>query len=234
MSHPDVVYVVRPGDYNQELRYSLRSLQHLPHGRVWIAGYRPSWVTGVNYIPVPQLQSKYRNSTANLRAALEHPSVSDRFVFMHDDMFIMQPIDEVPVLHRGTLREVENRHASRAGSAYMRGMRETRELLENLGYDNPLCYELHIPLPVDKAGMLKALDLGAHLEVLHKRSMYGVTAGIGGVQTPDVKIMSRSPRFPKDGTFLSTMPDAFTNGAVGLHIRRELSRPSPYEQQGRR
>jgi hypothetical protein len=33
---PDVVYVVRPGEKNEELRDSLRSLAHLPHGKGWV------------------------------------------------------------------------------------------------------------------------------------------------------------------------------------------------------
>lgn len=230
MPAPDIVYVVRPGEYNEALRYSLRSLAHVPHGRVWIAGYRPSWVRGVEHIPVQQVGSKYQNSTANLRAAVERPDVSERFVFMHDDLFVMEPIPAVPILHRGTIREVERRHAARASGAYMRGMRETRELLERLGHDDPLCYELHVPMPMDKTGVRRALDLGAHLDVLHKRSMYGVVNAVGGDQITDVKVMSRSPRFPRDSPFLSTMPDAFTNGAVGNYIRRKLAQPGPYER----
>jgi hypothetical protein len=49
---PDVVYVVRPGNRNEELRYSLRSIAaHLPHRRVWLAGFCPSWVRNISFIP---------------------------------------------------------------------------------------------------------------------------------------------------------------------------------------
>lgn len=231
---PDVVYVVRPGDHNQHLRYSLRSLEHLPHGRVWIAGYCPSWAVGVGRIPVEQTGSKYRNSTANLRAALEHPDVSDRFVLFNDDFFVMEPVNELPVLHRGPIRCVEDYYVARRSGAYLRGMRETRGLLESIGYDEPLSYELHVPMLVDKAGMLAALDTGRHLDVLHKRSLYGNLAGLGGAETTDVKVMHRGPRFDRTLPFLSTMPDSFANGAVGQLIRKTFSRPSPYERLGGR
>ena len=46
----DAVYYVRPGDRNDELRYSLRSLANLPHDRVWIVGHTPPWVTGIESI----------------------------------------------------------------------------------------------------------------------------------------------------------------------------------------
>ncbi|MFF3129757.1 hypothetical protein ACFVRD_48125 [Streptomyces sp. NPDC057908] len=52
---PDIVYVVRPWNQNEQLRYSLRTLANLPHRRVWIAGYCPTWVgPDVGRIPVAQ------------------------------------------------------------------------------------------------------------------------------------------------------------------------------------
>ena len=71
---PDIVYVVRPGERNEELRYSLRSLSNLPHGRVWIAGYMPKWVTGVEHIPSPAKPGSHVHAKANLRAACQHPA----------------------------------------------------------------------------------------------------------------------------------------------------------------
>ena len=50
----DIVYVVRPGDENEALRYSLRSLANIPHRTVWIAGYRPKWCYGIVYVPRDQ------------------------------------------------------------------------------------------------------------------------------------------------------------------------------------
>lgn len=113
-------------------------------------------------------------------------------------------------------------------------MRETRDLLVQLGHDDPLSYELHVPLPVDKAGMLTALDLGRHLDVVHKRSLYGNLARLGGERSEDVKVLHRGPRgFGSQSVFLSTMPDAFSAGLVGQFIRRRLYRPCPYETRRR-
>jgi hypothetical protein len=110
-------------------------------------------------------------------------------------------------------------------------MRETAALLADLGYPDPLSYELHVPLPVDKTGMLDALGLGRHLDVVHKRTLYGNLAGLGGQQIPDVKILHRGPRgYGPNSLFLSTMPDAFVNGHVGRFIRAAFPDPSPYEK----
>ncbi|MGW5925234.1 hypothetical protein ACWF2L_03170 [Streptomyces anulatus] len=231
---PDVVYVVRPGDHNEQLRYSLRSLSHLPHGRVWIAGHIPPWVApDVGRIPLTQTGTKYQNSTANLRAAAEHPEVAEDFLYCNDDFFVMRPTPRMPALHRGPVARVEAYYASRANGLYLRGLRETRDLLGELGVPAPLSYELHVPMPMRKGLLLEALDAGARLSVLHKRTLYGNLHQVGGTAIRDPKILTRGTGFPREAPFLSTMADTFTSGAVGRHIRAQFARPGPYET-GRR
>lgn len=229
----DLVVPVRPGAVNQQLRYALRSwAAHVPHRRVWIVGYRPPWAEAVHYLATPQTGTKYVNTTRAVAAACRNRGVSDPFVLMNDDFFVMEPLtDGVPVLHRGPVREVEAYYAGRGNGRYLQGLRETRDLLVREGHDDPLSYELHVPLVVHKEGMLHALDVGRRLPVLHKRTAYGVLAGIGGERAEDVKVMWRGPKFPA-GPFLSTMPDAFDNGMVGAHIRSAFTAPGPYEKGG--
>lgn len=236
MDTPDIVVPVREGAANPQLRYALRSwAAHLPHGQVWVVGHRLPWLDGVRHIPTRQTGTKYENTTAAVRAACEHPEVSSTFLLCNDDMFAMRPHpDGMPVLHRGPIREVERIYAARSSGTYLRGMRETAALLAELGHADPLSYELHVPLPVEQAGMLQALDIGRHLDVLHKRTLYGTLAGLGGEQIEDVKIMHRAPRFPAESPWLSTMPDSFANGHVGAFIRQTFPEPCRYELPGRR
>ncbi|MGW1352836.1 hypothetical protein ACWCQE_26740 [Streptomyces sp. NPDC002409] len=234
----DIVVPVREGAANRELRYALRSwCAHLPHRQVWLVGYRPPWAAGVQHIPTRQTGStKYKNTTTAVRAALDHPGVSNKFILCNDDFFVMAPQPaELPVYHRGPVRDVEAYYATRGNGSYLRGLRETRDLLVELGHPDPLSYELHVPMPVMKEGMREALDKGRHLDVLHKRSFYGVLAQLGGECMADVKILTRAPRtFDKTLPFLSTMPDSFANGAVGQHIRRMFPEPCQYETGRRR
>jgi hypothetical protein len=81
--------------------------------------------------------------------------------------------------------------------------------------------------------MLRALDAGRDIAVLHKRTAYGVLNEIGGEQIEDVKVLHRGPRFDRSTPFLSTMPDSFTNGEVGRVIRSRFPSPSDYEYRGR-
>lgn len=234
----DIVVPVREGAVNQQFRYALRSwAANLPHRRVWVVGYRHMWLTDeARHIPTAQTGTKWGNTTLAMRAACEHPGVSDRFVWCNDDFFVMQPLaDGMPVLHRGLAVDVEQQVAGRVSAAYLHGMRETRAALEGLGHPVPLSYELHVPLPVDKAGMLRALDEAPVMDGIQKRTVYGVLNNIGGEQIGDVKITHRAPRgYSADDVFLSTLTDSFNNGHVGQLIRSRFPMSCRYERVGRR
>lgn len=234
----DLVVPVREGATHESLRYALRSwAANLPHRKVWLVGHKPAWAAGIEHIPTLQRgRTKYKNTTSAVRAVCEHPDVTSTFILCNDDFFVMKPLpDGMPVLHRGPVADVEKYYTSRARGQYLRGLQETRDLLVSLGHTNPTSYELHVPLPVEKKGMLAALDLGRDLAVLHKRTAYGVLNEIGGRRVRDVKIMTRAPRgFSSKSQLLSTMPDSFTNGAVGRFIRQAFDAPSPYERRAAR
>lgn len=227
----DVVYLVREGDQNEELRHSLRSLSHLPHDRVFLAGYAPAWTTRVGRLPTRQSRgTKYRNTERNLRAALESPAVSDPFVLMNDDFFILRAIDEVPVLHRGPLAAFLPAKPGRLGG-YGSHRAATAAVIESLGIADPLAYEpIHTPLPVRKEPMLRALELGAGIQGLQYRTLYGNLAGIGGELSPNVKIVDTAAVPSDDDLFVSTEDRSWERGAVGAYLRRRFAAPSPYER----
>ncbi|MFF7888273.1 hypothetical protein ACH40F_45080 [Streptomyces sp. NPDC020794] len=104
---------------------------------MWIVGYKPSWLDGVRFIPTRQTGTKYANTTAAVRAACEHTEISETFLYSNDDMFVMERLDEMPVLHRGPLRETESYYAARASGSYLRGMRETRRTTSAAGRTGP-------------------------------------------------------------------------------------------------
>ncbi|WP_435109396.1 hypothetical protein [Nocardiopsis synnemataformans] len=226
----DVVYVVGPQKRSDELRYSLRALAaHVPHDRVWIVGHMPRWVQGVRHIPRAQFSTKWANSTGNMRVACSHPEVSDSFIYMNDDFFTMRPLEEIPVLHRGPVADVAARTPH---SRYREGMLATARALRALGVAEPLSYELHVPMVVDKARMLDALSRPQvrGIPVVHKRTLYGNLAQVGGEQAADVKVHSASQAAPSDDPlFISTNPGAFTDGPVGRLIREAFPTPCRYE-----
>jgi len=224
---PDIVYVVRTGEKNEELRYSLRSLRNLPHAKVWIAGHCPKWVSEtVGRIPVVSRIRGHQHAKANLRAACLHPEVSEQFVYMNDDFFVMHPMDSLPVMHRGTIAEVV-RNRSMA-SSYTRSLDKTRRLLMDQGIQEPLMYDLHAPMLVTKAGMLEALEL-ADSDLLHERTLFGNLNHVGGERHPNHKIRRRDSGW-ESWPFLSTNDPGFASLPVGKHIRSAFPEMGPYEQ----
>lgn len=223
----DVVYVCRPGNRNEELRYSLRSLVNVPHDRVWIAGHMPTFVRGAGHIPVGFARSKYAHTSASLRAACSHAEVSESFVLMNDDFFVMRPTPEIPVLHRGPIEEVEAEYVRRGGITYVASMRQAAGWLAEQGCEPVLSYELHAPLPVVKAQMAEVLDLGVAGLETHKRTVYGNLGRIGGERSHDYKVIGRE--WSMSWPFISTMDHIFARDEVGRYIRARFPEPSPYE-----
>lgn len=232
-----LVVPVRAAASNEWLRYALRSwCINLPHAAVWLVGHRPHWVDGVGHIPTNQVGlSPWEATSVAMRAACEHPEIPDEFVWVDDDMFAVRPVEQVPVLHRGRLRNVADgraRSAARTVDQYGPQLSGALERLEQLGYADPLCHELHVPLVVRREPMLEALEVAAGVDAA-KRSIYAAVAGLEGEQVPDVKVSWRAPRgYGPQSVFVSTAPDAFTNGHVGRWIRQMFPGRCQYEKRG--
>jgi len=216
----DVVYLIKRSRNNEELRFSLRSLKHLPHGRVWIVGHTHRWLTNVTHIPVEQNPGqKWQSQVWNLQAACQHPDVSERFVMFNDDFFVMKPVSEVPVLHGGPMSALVKQ-----GKAEWR--HRFRETFEHCGPD-ALTYDgIHTPMTFDKERLTQVLaDIG---DKMLFRSVYGNRYRVGGTFTTNTKVSGEEQ--PPDRTLLSTSDRSFKHYPVGQHIRRQFPEPSPYEQ----
>ena len=229
-SPPDVVYVLREtSNDNAELRWSLRSLQNLPHRQVWIVGHKPSWVRNVEHIPRAQDgRSKYEVQRRHLAKACQNKELSDVFYLFNDDFFVVGRVPSVPVMHRGPMLAA---HPVTGKSRWLSGIRETAMLLRNWGYENPLSYELHVPLPVVKQAMgdvLRRIPTVRH--GVQMRSAYGNVADIGGVVSDDVKIGAMDATIPKGAVFVSTSDRSWNDGAIGAALRDRFESPGGYEQ----
>jgi hypothetical protein len=226
----DVVYICRPGDDNEELRYSLRSLANIPHERVWVFGDGPVWLRNVEKVIVPRGRDKQDTALQNLITACQHPEVSDPFLIMNDDFYIMQPMERVPSWNMGPLTRVISEH--REGSAYRIAMQKTYDRLLSL-VDDPtglVSYELHIPMEIDKVDMLMALSLGTGIHGLHNRTMYGNLSGVLSTEAEDVKVYRTDKRrtYP-EWPLLSTSDRTFRYHPAGRYIRESFPQPSAYE-----
>lgn len=233
MKLPDVVYVVKPDDINEELKYSLRSLRNVPHGNVVIAGHLPPWVKNVIHVPneQPSRKLKYEKSTGNLVAACKSDEVSDDFILMNDDFFIMNPVDQIETFHRGDIDHIIARYNS--SKHYGEGMKQTKALLVSLGINPVISYELHVPMMMNKANVLEMMKIkeekAPEIYAFHKRTFYGNYFKCGGKQMQDVKIHKQGMFFSKRQTFISTQDHVFEQGEIGEFIRERFSDKSIYE-----
>lgn len=178
----DLVYVVREGEHNPDLLYSLRSVSKYCNFRnIWIAGHCPSWVTNVKVIPVPQGDSKYRNSTANLLAACKTPEITDDFILMNDDFFALRPIEDwEESLNKTQSTLIEHwiyLTKTQPTSPYRREFRNTYNFLREQG--KPVAnWELHIPFILNKRNFLMLCSMSEIIEyrqrhdIFMKRSIY--------------------------------------------------------------
>lgn len=223
----DVVYRVRPGDNNDELRYSLRSLANLPHRYVWIVGHKPLWVTDdARHVRGNIHKSKWENVFDNVRIACEQPDITDPFVLFDDDMYVMQPVAAIPNLYRGTL--AGHIADTESTGTWLESLDNTLNWLQANGNPDPLSYELHVPYVVHKQQMLKVLELARDWSWPNPpqlRSLDGNYWQRGGTIAPDVKVMRG--KTPTWDTLLSTSDG--TLKTVLHELRKAFPKPCRYE-----
>ena len=238
LSNMDIVYIVRPGDDNEELRYSLRSVaKNMPHRSIVIAGHTPAWVQNVYSIEIEQNEPKYVNAENNWRAAMADGNITDQFVVMNDDFYIMKPVLKVNelTLHRGSLESVIGYYAKMPGP-YISNMRRTRDLLVRLGYDvtELKSYALHIPMVMDrlKRRILQHVidEAGYEPYQVQMRTLYGNFWNVGGVEISDVKTSNHDTAVADNDTFLSSNDQSFNDGVMGQLIREKFKNKCKYER----
>lgn len=231
----DVVYTLRKNYDGEELRYSLRSLENLPHDNVFFVGGCPKWAKNVIHIKREQTGTKYKNTTHNLLAACNDPRISADFILMNDDFFILEKIKSPKKelnLNNGTVQRVLDIKLKKipGGNPYFKGMAQTKEFLHGLDIYDPLSYELHVPFIFNKKKLLKIYDLPGVSDIpcFHKRTAYGNLYLKGGEFMRDVKVFMNDGFLPKKlGKFLSCDDMGFF--ILSNFLQQKFPQKSKYE-----
>lgn len=230
----DIIYPYIKG--NDELIYSLRSLVNLPHNKVFIVGEKPEGIdlTKVCYIPFAQTKTKYKNTTEILKMMCNNSAVSDDFILMNDDFFILKPITnpkEELNLYRGNALKVYEHYVQRFGAnGYSKGMLETIYFIQDkLNIQEPLGYELHVPFIFNKSKFLKMFELEGidNILALHKRTLYGNMYYKGGNSIKDVKVFAFGSLPLPEQKFLSCSDTAWEN--LRSYMQKIFNKKSIYE-----
>ena len=230
----DLVYFVKEGRENEELKYSLRSVcENLPHRKVWFVGGCPDGLEPDGVIKTVQHEAtKWKNTNLAMKAACSDERITDNFVLMNDDFFVMSFIKTLPRYYDGSLTTRINQLITAYGdrSDYRRNLVDCRNQLKRykLGINN---YAVHVPMIVNKDGMIKTMALFD--DGLMWRSLYGnyIEGGVERqIKDGKVKLTLLSDEPSGNEVFLSTNDRSFQYGAVGKYIRERFNYPCKYEK----
>jgi hypothetical protein len=229
----DFVYICKDGN-NEELRYSIRSVvQSFPDSNIWVVGGKPTWYDG-NYINVKQVLTKYRNAIQNLNAICNSNEISEEFILMNDDFYIVKNINTIETYHGGLLLDKINLYQKiNSNSNYTRKLAATYKKIKSLDIENPLDYELHVPMVMEKKKLKQILQ---NNDQFLWRSIYGNVFGVGGEQMEDVKVYTKGPlvlksyNLKKDEHIYLSSADTSFDMILGNILKKQFTEKTKYEK----
>ena len=227
----DIVYFVKNAPHNEELRYSLRSIEkNFPHATVWIYGFCPYELNTDRIVNVEQMEpTKWQNTRKLMAAACANDDITPDFWLFNDDFFIMKPITELQPLYDGDIithiEEIKARHGGTA-TAYTRQLEHLVKTLKKAGYGTKN-YAIHKPMLINRAKMRETLEKYPDEPML--RALYGNMHNIGGEPAKDCKIAAHLRPNTKDEAIISTDDYAFANLDTGDYIRAQFPDKCKYE-----
>lgn len=232
----DIVYFLKNSPKNEELRYSLRSVeQNWQYKSVWFYGGCPDGIKPDHHVAPQQIApSKWERVRNMLYEACQNNNITEDFWLFNDDFFIMKPIKEtMPPQYNKTLQErirkIEKRHGGMPNEYTMR----LRHLIKTLKTAEKgfLDYSVHKPILINRKKMLEVLKKFPNEPM--SRALYGNYWRIGGVSNHDMKIQvlryNKMDVVMRDWEFLSTSDASFETGNVGRYIRDKFSEKSRFE-----
>ncbi len=230
----DVVYMIKDAVYNDELRYSLRSLEKNVSGirHVWFYGGRPTSVRPDKQVVVNQKgETKWDRVRAMLKMVGENNRITEDFLLFNDDFFVMHPITELPPYAYGTLeqlcRRIERKNWGKP-TPYTLKLEDTIKTLERDGLPT-YNFELHVPTILNRQRLLKIIE--KYPDTKGTRSLYGNSYLVDGMRPmKDVKIFDSKTIPDHSSVFLSTEDLSFSNGVVGKFIRESFPSKSRWER----
>lgn len=232
MKKYDIVYFLKETYENEELRYSLRSVEkNFPHNKVWFYGGRPDNLEPDERVRVEQNhKTKWLNVRMMLEMACKNDEITEDFWLFNDDFFVLQPVQELQPLYDGDLpnriKDIEGRHGNKP-SAYTNGLRQAMKMLEGrkLGVLN---YAVHMPMLINRK---KALEVLAEFpDCAMFRALYGNYCKVGGIDHKDTKIASMEREVDPGLDFLSTSDLSFIAGKAGEYVRETFKEKCKFEK----
>lgn len=231
----DYVYICRDGD-NEELRYSIRSVvANGVMGKIWVVGSKPEWYSG-NFIGVEQNKEKYENAVNNLKAIVNNKNISKKFILMNDDFFIIKKINKVEQYDGGSFaKKVDIYNILAESSSYTKRLNKTLDFLYSSGYSEPIDYEIHVPMIMEKDKLSNILETVSSKNVLW-RTLYGNKYNVKAKTIFDVKVYLNGPLATKNINFVNqdcpyiSSDDNSFELFLKTYLENSFPYPSKYEK----
>lgn len=173
---------------NLELRYCLRSIEQFLSGvgDVFIVGHCPDWVTGCIHIPAdedPRNRFRDRNIMNKMLIACKDERVSDDFLMVHDDHFLLSDYDAgaFPYYHCGHMVPGQGQYGETKANTVALFCHDPYERISN--------YDAHCPILFNKDKFLKVTksDWSKWYGYCLK-TLYCILNGVQGEYMEDIKI----------------------------------------------
>ena len=209
MSKYDFVYILKDEEKNEELKYSIRSVEANAGAlikRIVFVGGNPKGFKGYVLIKNDQIfNTKHKNAIMNIYAACKNREITNDFVLMNDDFYIMHPIEYITKYYDGTMQK---RIEELPDGSYKKQM---KMYFEAIKHDEPvpLNYAVHTPMLINKrmaASLIEQCEPESNF-----RNLYGnLTKHIeAGVSIRDNKLRKQDKTWNKDAIFASSDDETF-------------------------
>lgn len=204
----------------------------VPHRDVWIIGHKPDWVTNVAHYPYEESR-KWWALHDGFKLIAQIGDLSDEILYSEDDYFIVQPVEDIPNYHRGTLTEkVKRADRENRYGGWSNSLRDTLTNLRANGHPDPLSFDVHIPMVVERA--LIPLGFDDRSAPLRWRDLVGATSTRPPVEVGlDVKHTTQTELeagLKVTPGFLSSNERTFRTSGVRRHLQNLFPNPSLYEK----
>lgn len=233
----DVVYFIKDTPDNEELRYSLRSLEkNWRYKNVWFCGGCPRGLVPDRHFKLRQEgMSKWDRVRNMLRQVCENNDITEDFWLFNDDFFILKPISEdmLPQFNGNLqpyIERIDKRHGGMPND-YTSRLKIAVDALQESG-KTTFNYEVHKPMLISRKKALEVLDKFEGIPAF--RSLYGNYFEIGGESKHDMKIeilnYGKMDDVKNIWEFLSTSDESFEQGMAGQFIRESFKERSRFEK----
>lgn len=236
----DVVYPIIQNEDNEELKYSLRSLEeNFIFDKVFIIWHKPSWIQNVVHIEFDDSIVPFwsYNTSKKLLHICENNDISEDFVFMADDIYFLEKIENLWYYKKWDMCEyLEFLKSKWPLTQHWVVIERTMRQYSHLG--NIGCFETHTPIIYNRSKMREIL-LEYNLGDIAKRSVYCIENNITWEDLitynylwseilNDCKYYNNwSLMIKKWQQFLSSMN--FESEEIKKFLQRKFNKPSRFE-----